>query len=103
MSGSRRVRPLPPNWRSIRQLVLERDQFQCVLVVPEGHRCPNRATDVDHIDPLGSDELWNLRALCGLHHRRVTSAQAGRRVHKRAKMAHPLRRPREVHPGDPGQ
>lgn len=103
LSGSRRVSPLPPDWKRLRQVVLERDGFQCVFVVPEGYRCPNRATDVDHIEPGGADELWNLRSLCGLHHRRITSSQAGRRVHKRKSLAHPLRRQGEKHPGDPYQ
>lgn len=99
--GSWRVKPLPADWAWRRRVVFERDGFQCVFV-EGGVRCPASATDCDHVDPLGGDELSNLRALCGPHHRRVSASQAGRRVHKRARMPHPVRRPEEGHPGDPG-
>ena len=81
--------------------MFERDGFQCTASVA-GRRCVNRATDCDHVDPLGGDEFSNLRSLCGPCHKRISASQAGRRVHKRAMMVHPIRRPSERHPGDPG-
>ena len=48
-----------------------------------GGRCPEKATDVDHIIPGGPDTDENLTSLCGYHHRQKSSSEGGRRVHKK--------------------
>src|SRR5690606_36978542 len=47
-TSDRRSR-LPSNWSSLRQQVLARDGGRCRFLFPNGGRCPESATDVDHI------------------------------------------------------
>lgn len=50
-------------WQQVRQAVLERDGFVCVI-------CGNQATHVDHIIPKakgGTDDMDNLQAMCATH------------------------------------
>lgn len=120
MSGSRRRRPLPPEWGPvIRPRVLKRDDRRCLwmyqaerMLEQPGHgitirevmmmagACYARATDVDHIDPDGPDDDWNLRSLCGRHHQIKSSGEGGRAAGaiRRARAA-ARQRPPEPHPG----
>lgn len=81
---SRRHAPLPPGWYRTRLRILKRDGYQCTHIREDstGGRCPEKATDVDHIDPNGGEGDENLRALCGYHHRIKSSGEGGRRVHQ---------------------
>lgn len=68
-----------PQWRKIRLDVLKAAGFQCVATnAVTGQRCTAKATDVDHINGPSND-LSNLAALCGHHHRRKTSSETARK------------------------
>jgi 5-methylcytosine-specific restriction protein A len=78
-------------WRRTRALVLTRDGGRCSCGAP--------ALEVDHVVPVaegGTDEAWNLRAICPPCHKIKTQEEAkrGRRV-----AADRSRRPVEKHPG----
>lgn len=91
-ADSHRREQLPANWaRQIRPAILYRDNYQCTRL-QRGVRCPERATDVDHIRPGGPDTPENLTSLCTLHHRQKT-AQEGNNARTRQ------RREAEPHPG----
>lgn len=75
-----RRNPLPPGWYRTRNRILKRDGHRCTWIRQDstGGRCPEKATDVDHIDPLGGEADPNLTSLCGYHHRLKTSSEGGR-------------------------
>lgn len=73
--GSNRGEELPAGWSKIRARILERDGYRCVWELPSGLRCPNVATDVDHIGSKWNHRDENLRALCGPHHDKRTAQQ----------------------------
>ena len=120
MSGSRRRRPLPPEWATvIRPRVLRRDGHRCLwmfqaerILAQPGHgitihevmmlagACTVRGSEVDHIDPDGPDEDANLRSLCRGHHQVKSSGEGGRAagIVRRARAAG-KKRPPEAHPG----
>lgn len=104
--NSRRVVPLPPDWRHIRLRILDRDGRRCQWPTRHGI-CGQPATDVDHIVPAhlgGTEDDANLRSLCGPHHRTKTSSEAARaRITRRSRTAepHPGLRPGD-HPPRPG-
>lgn len=77
-SGSTRLERLPEDWSSRRAYVFERDGFRCRALLPDGRRCINDATDVDHIIPNDDDGYSNLQSLCDPHHRAKSSAEGGR-------------------------
>lgn len=88
--GSRRS-PLPANWSQLRAMCFHRDGYRCVATTLQGERCPERATDCDHIGPHDDHSLSNLRSLCHRHHALITARQAA--------AARPRRnRPKEQHP-----
>lgn len=88
--GSRRS-PLPPHWGQLRAVVFQRDGYQCTATTLQGERCPDAATDCDHIGTHDDHRLVNLRSLCHRHHALVTGRQAA--------AARPRRnRPKEQHP-----
>jgi hypothetical protein len=68
---------LTAEFYALRPVVLAEAGHRCVRVVL-GERCPARATDVDHIVTGGPDELDNLEALCGRHHRQKTGGEGAR-------------------------
>lgn len=57
-------------WETLRRRVLAEAGWACEL-------CGNPAAEVDHRVPLalgGTDDRWNLRAVCRACHRRLTAA-----------------------------
>lgn len=72
-------------WRSVRQLVLERDEYRCRVGL-EG--CRGRATEADHIIPADDGgpkfDLGNLRASCGWCNRSRASKQKHREGWRRS-------------------
>jgi hypothetical protein len=58
----------------IRPAVIARDSGRCRWI-ENNARCPERGTDVDHIDDPLDHSMKNLRLLCSAHHARRTSRQ----------------------------
>lgn len=77
-------------WDALRRRVLDEAGWACEL-------CGNPAAEVDHRIPLalgGTDDRWNLRAVCRACHRRLTAAirrrgEGGRKVPGRTPGAPP--------------
>lgn len=90
---SNRHADLPPDWRRLRRLILERDEHRCTWLT-DGERCTEPATDVDHIMRGDDHQPTNLRALCHWHHARK-SASEGNAARRRFN----ARRPADPHPG----
>ena len=93
--GSDRAARLPKDWPKIRARVLKRDGHRCTWVTGDG-RCPEAATDVDHIIAGNDHRDINLRSLCGPHHRAKSAAEG---VMARQELAARRRRPPQPHPG----
>ena len=99
-SATNRGEELPPDWPAIRQRVLDRDGGRCVWeLAASGRRCPNDATDVDHIGSKHVHELWNLRSLCEPHHDKRTALQGAQEAARRRAVP-PRRRKSQEHPFD---
>ena len=97
--GSDRRDRLPADWPRIRARVLRRDQGQCTHPDDFGARCPELATDVDHIRPGDDHSDGNLRALCSWHHKAKSSSEGGAALAaRRRKNAQKFKRV-ERHPG----
>jgi 5-methylcytosine-specific restriction protein A len=94
--GSTRNRKaeLPRNWRAIREIVLARDEHRCVEKMRDDSRCPTQATEVDHFGAPWDHRPAVLRALCGWHHDRKSSADG-----QRARRAIKEKRKPEKQPG----
>jgi 5-methylcytosine-specific restriction enzyme A len=94
---STRGKRLPGDWKQLRQATLHRDAHQCVSPLRDGGRCPEPATDVDHITRGDNHALENLQSLCAWHHKRKTQqeAQAARAALPRVTE----KRPTGKHPG----
>ena len=89
-STSGRTAPLPPDWPARRRAALERDGYRCVKIRGDtGERCPDRATDVDHMGAPDDHRLHMLQSLCAFHHARKTAAQGGRARPKKVQPKHP--------------
>lgn len=86
-----RTKPLPKDWRKRRRRILDRD--------PVCRVCRARpSTQVDHVQPSGSDEDWNLRGICNECHKAKTALEG-----VTAQGNGPLRkRQPEPHPGERG-
>jgi 5-methylcytosine-specific restriction protein A len=100
-NNSDRNSRLPDNWKSIRARILRRDGYQCTAIRDDGEglRCPEPATDVDHIRPGDDHRDTNLRSLCDWHHRRKSSSEGGRAMQlARQRAARQFNRS-EAHPG----
>lgn len=99
--GSTRRGRLPANWLVLRRARLELDGYQCTEILWSGGRCPERATDVDHLQPMTDDHsLGALRSKCGPHHRVKSSREGGHAAGAlRRKMAAARYRPKDPHPG----
>lgn len=96
-SATNRSAELPDDWPAIRQAVLERDGHRCVWTMPSGARCPNGATDVDHIRSKWNHSLSNLRSLCGPHHDKRSAAQGAQKAAELRALP-PRRRASRNHP-----
>lgn len=98
-SGSTRRERLPEDWKNKRAYIFDRDGYRCRALLPDGRRCPNDATDVDHIIPNDDDGYSNLQSLCNPHHKAKSSAEGGKASAeaRRKKYRHPKRRPKETH------
>lgn len=92
-TGSTRRSQLPPNWAHTRTRILQRDNHQCTWTT-DGQRCPNPATDIDHIQPGNNHTDTNLRALCRTHHNHKSSIEGNTQRWK-----HRTTRTPEQHPG----
>lgn len=64
-----------PDWHKLRQLAIERDNYECVMCKAEGKvfTLADGSLEVDHIKELKDYpelalELDNLRSLCKMHH-----------------------------------
>lgn len=98
-SATSRHDELPPDWPAIRAEVLDRDGHRCVWILPSGARCPNAATEVDHIGSKNVHEKWNLRSLCSPHHAKRTAIQGMQEAAARRALP-PRRRAARDHPSD---
>lgn len=87
-SSNRKLR-LPPNWNSLRKIVLDRDGHRCV-------KCGYKATQVDHIVPGDDHRLDNLQSLCTECHGSKSSLEG---VMSRQRNRELRKRPVEKHPG----
>lgn len=94
--SSDRKKRLPPDWRALRALTLERCGGRCEVVKKSGKRCWDAATEVDHIEPGDNHALSNLRGICRWHHARKTSQEGARAQAEKRSI---LTRPAETHPG----
>ncbi|ADD43866.1 HNH endonuclease [Stackebrandtia nassauensis] len=94
--GSNRAAQLPGDWPRRRAIVLERDGYRCTRIRADDTRCPEPATDVDHIKPGNNHELDNLTALCQWHHQKKSAREGGRAAWMNRP---PKKRPAEKHPG----
>lgn len=96
---SDRRQRLPENWPAIRRRILIRDQHRCTVRDLDGKRCPEPATDVDHIRPGDDHSDHNLRAICEWHHDRKSGHEGGQAAAKaRARHRRKFNR-QEAHPG----
>lgn len=75
-AGSDRRSRLPDNWAVLRLRILRRDGHRCTAEDLDGVRCPERATDVDHVRPGDDHRDTNLTSLCS-HHHAVKSSREG--------------------------
>lgn len=87
---------LPVDWPARRLRVLIRDGYRCTATDPYNSRCPEPATDVDHVRPGDDHNEDNLTSLCGWHHARKSAREGAAAAHARRQ---PRRRPPEPHPG----
>ncbi|MCS5733791.1 HNH endonuclease [Herbiconiux daphne] len=84
MSGwqdSNRLAELPPDWRSTRLRIMDRDRWRYAHIRTDtNRRCGLPARDVDHITPHagGGTDDDNLQALCDWHPGRKSGAEGGR-------------------------
>jgi 5-methylcytosine-specific restriction enzyme A len=98
-AGSDRRSRLPKDWPRIRNRVLKRDGKRCTHINDDGVRCPDPATDVDHIVPGDDHSESNLRSLCEWHHRIKSGREGGAaRAAKLKRNASKFKRV-ERHPG----
>ncbi|MDF0628268.1 MULTISPECIES: HNH endonuclease [Acinetobacter] len=75
-TGSTTERGYGHAWRKLRALILERDDYLCLICKANGH--VTEATDVDHIIPRehgGTDDPSNLQSLCSPCHKEKTAKQ----------------------------
>lgn len=88
----------PSNWKTLKKATFHRCGGQCEVITEQGTRCPNAATEIDHMTPIaegGTHQMVNLRGVCQPHHRQKTRAETARGQARRPRE----RRPLEKHPG----
>lgn len=99
MSGhwqdSDRRAELPANWPELRAAVFRRDGYRCTARDRRNQRCPEVATDCDHVIPGNDHAMTNLTSLCADHHAHKSALEgvAAREAKRTAR-----RRPAEKHP-----
>lgn len=76
-AGSDRRSRLPNDWPKRRNQVLKRDGKRCTHLDDRGIRCPEIATEVDHIVAGDNHDLSNLRSLCTYHHLKKSGSEGG--------------------------
>lgn len=76
-AGSDRRSRLPDNWPRLRNRILKRDGHRCTHTDDKGVRCPEDATDVDHIIPNDDHSESNLTSLCSWHHGKKSGREGG--------------------------
>jgi 5-methylcytosine-specific restriction protein A len=76
-AGSDRRSRLPENWPKLRNHILKRDGKRCTHLDDRGNRCPEPATDVDHIIAGDNHDESNLRSLCRYHHLKKSGREGG--------------------------
>lgn len=96
-SGSNRRERLPGNWESLRQDQFKKDGYRCTWYV-NGERCPNRATEVDHIQAK-TDDHGRLRSLCQDHHATKSGREGAAALNAMKAKAKTMFRRDEDHPG----
>lgn len=94
---------LPADWDARRAKILDRDGHQCTWMAYDEfgkpHRCPEKATDVDHIQPGDDHSEHNLQSLCHRHHAIKTAKEGvAAREAKRGEIKNRLRKKPETHP-----
>lgn len=94
--GSDRRDRLPDDWSSLRALVFARDGYRCRQILPDESRCPEAATDVDHVERGDDHRMENLQSLCDWHHKKKSGREGGQAA--AARRPTQRRRP-ERHPG----
>lgn len=82
--GSTRRRRLPGNWRTLREIVIERADGRCEHIDMYANRCWQAGTDVDHIIPSDDHSLDNLQLLCRRHHAAKSGREGRARIHSGA-------------------
>jgi 5-methylcytosine-specific restriction endonuclease McrA len=107
--GAGNAGKLPGDWKRRRASALARCNHQCEARDPDGRRCLEEATEVDHIVPIvegGTHDWTNLRGLCHAHHAAITkrqSAEGRARAAAQGKFDRSRwrsnKRPPEQHPG----
>ena len=97
--GSTRRSRLPKDWKQIRNRVFRRDGGRCMIRQLDGTRCPNAATQVDHILAGDDHRLENLQAICDQCHSTKSGREgAAASNRKKAQVAKKFKR-EERHPG----
>ena len=94
VSSSRRQR-LPHNWRDIRLVVLERDNWTCQIQM-QGI-CVGTAREVDHVQRGDDHSLNNLASACTPCHAKKSSLEGNAR---KRELRDRRRRLEERHPGE---
>lgn len=98
-SSDRKSR-LPRDWYHRRNKVLARDNYRCRARLQDGKRCPNEATDADHVRSGDNHSLSNLQALCGYHHGKKSSAEGIAAMNEIRQEVSQRFRSEEQHPAD---
>lgn len=98
--GSDRRSRLPDNWSQIRRRILARDGYRCTAYQADDTRCPEPATDVDHVRRGDDHRETNLTSLCGWHHREKSSREGAEAAAVKRRRAHYKFRRVEKHPGE---
>ncbi|WP_267969981.1 HNH endonuclease [Streptomyces thermodiastaticus] len=66
----------------------------------ESGRCPNHATEVDHIRPGDDHSMSNLRAICSPCHKAKSSREGGQALARKRREIEQRFRRTEKHPGE---
>lgn len=98
--GSDRRSRLPSDWESkIRPRIMRRDGNRCKVMLQDDTRCPEPATDVDHIRRGDIHEDWNLQAICDWHHKQKTGREGAAAAAMQRRKNNKRFRRVEAHPG----